>query len=185
MSDLSTPAALLHPTPARLLFSREEIAAAVRRLAAEISRNHRGGDVVMIGVLKGSFLFFADLVRELTIPARLDFVRLASYGSETKSSGIVEMRQDLELSIEGRDAIIVEDIVDSGHTLESLYHRLALRQPRSLSICTLIDKRERREAAIRPEYVGLVLERGFIVGYGLDHDERFRHLPDIYVLPED
>jgi hypoxanthine phosphoribosyltransferase len=166
----------------KLLYSRQELAAQVARLGAEISRDYRGRELLMVGVLKGSFLFFADLVRAVDVPIVVDFVRLASYGSETKSSGIVEMRKDLELPIEGRDVIIVEDIVDSGLTLESLYHRLLLRNPRSLRICTLIDKRCRREVDIEPDYVGIVMEDGFIIGYGLDFDERYRNLADIYLV---
>jgi hypoxanthine phosphoribosyltransferase len=133
-------------------------------------------------VLKGSFLFFADLVRSITSPTVIDFVRLASYGSDTRSSGIVEMRKDLELPIKGRDVIIVEDIIDSGYTLESLYHRLLLREPRTLRICTLIDKRARREVPIEADYVGISMDDGFLVGYGLDYDERYRNLPDIYLV---
>ena len=168
----------------KLLYSRQEIAAQVARIGEEISRDYQGREVLMVGVLKGSFLFFADLVRAIQIPTVVDFVRLASYGSETKSSGIVEMRKDLELPIEGRDVIIVEDIVDSGLTLESLYHRLMLRNPRTLRICTLIDKRCRREVDIRPDYVGITMDDGFIIGYGLDFDERYRNLADIYMVEE-
>ena len=168
----------------KLLYSRQEIAAQVARIGEEISRDYQGREVLMVGVLKGSFLFFADLVRAIQVPTVVDFVRLASYGSETKSSGIVEMRKDLELPIEGRDVIIVEDIVDSGLTLESLYHRLMLRNPRTLRICTLIDKRCRREVDIRPDYVGITMDDGFIIGYGLDFDERYRNLADIYMVEE-
>lgn len=171
------PEPLLKP-----LFSRDHIAAQVQRLAGEISRDYQNREILLIGVLKGSFLFFADLARAITAPTVIDFVRLASYGSETRSSGIVEMRTDMELSIKGRDAIIVEDIIDSGYTLETLYHRLLLREPSSLRICTLIDKRGRREVSIRADYVGIRMEDGFIVGYGLDYDERYRNLPDIYLV---
>lgn len=164
------------------LFSQERIAAEVRRVAAEISRDYDGQEVVLVGVLKGSFLFLADLIRHLTAPVVIDFVRLASYGSEVRSSGIVEMRKDLELSIRERHVIIVEDIVDSGYTLEYLHTRLLLADPLSLRVCTLIDKRGRREVDIAPDYVGFSMEDGFVVGYGLDYDERYRHLPDIYLV---
>jgi hypoxanthine phosphoribosyltransferase len=167
------------------LFSREHIDAQVRRLAAEISRDFGDEEILVVGVLKGAFLFLADLVREITGPVLVDFVRLASYGSETRSSGIVEIRQDLEVPLAGRHVLIVEDIVDSGNTLETLYHRLLLRDPRSLRVCTLIDKRGRREVDVRADYVGMTIEEGFVVGYGLDHDERYRHLPAIYLLAED
>ena len=171
------------PEPAlKLLFPRAEIENQIGRLAAEISRDYRDQEILAVGVLKGSFLFFADLVRAITTPLVIDFVRLASYGSETRSSGIVEIRYDLETSLRGRDVLIVEDIIDSGNTLEVFYHRLLLRQPRSVRICTLIDKRGRREVNLQADYVGLTMEEGFIVGYGLDHDERYRNLPDIYLL---
>jgi hypoxanthine phosphoribosyltransferase len=172
------------PPDFKLLFSRDEIAAQVTRLGREISRDYAGREVLLVGVLKGSFLFFADLVRAVDTPTVIDFVRLASYGSETRSSGIVELRKDLELPIRGRDVIIVEDIVDSGQTLESLYHRLLLRDPASLRICTLIDKRSRREVDIEPDYVGITMDDGFIVGYGLDFDERYRNLPDIFLVEQ-
>ncbi len=164
----------------KLLFSKEEIAAQVQRLGEEISRDYPDREVVLVCVLKGSLLFFSDLARTITSPIVLDFVRLASYGSGTVTSGIVEFRLDMELPIKGRDVIIVEDIIDSGLTLETLYHRLMLREPRSLRICTLIDKKVPRRAQIRPDYVGIELAEGFIVGYGLDFDERYRNLPDIY-----
>jgi hypoxanthine phosphoribosyltransferase len=166
----------------KLLYSRAQIADQVERLGAEISRDFPNREVLLVGVLKGSFLFFADLARAIASPTVIDFVRLASYGSETQSSGIVELRKDLELSVKGRDVIIVEDIIDSGYTLETLYHRLLLREPRSLRICTLIDKRGRREVEIEADYVGIRLDDGFIVGYGLDYDERYRTLPDIYLV---
>lgn len=164
------------------LFSKERIATEVQRLGEEISRDYQGREVLLVGVLKGSFLFFADLVRAITVPTVIDFVRLASYGSETQSSGIVEMRKDLELPLKGRDVLIIEDIIDSGYTLEALYHRLQLREPNSLKVCTLIDKQSRREVPIQADYVGISLDDGFIVGYGLDYDERYRNLPDIYLV---
>lgn len=164
------------------LISREEIAAQVQRLGEEISRDHPEGEILLIGVLKGSFLFYSDLVRTITTPVLIDFVRLASYGSETRSSGIVEFRLDAEMPLHGHDVIIVEDIIDSGLTLEVLYHKLLQREPRSLKICTLIDKKARRQTPIEADYVGISLDDGFIVGYGLDFDERYRNLSDIYLL---
>jgi hypoxanthine phosphoribosyltransferase len=165
----------------KLLFPKNFIEAQVQRLAAEISRDYQNKEILLIGVLKGSFMFFADLVRLITSPAIVDFVRLASYGSNTQSSGIIELRKDLELPINRRDVIIVEDIIDSGYTLESLYHRLLLREPRSLKICTLIDKRCRRQTNVEADYVGITMNDGFVVGYGLDYDEHYRNLPDIYL----
>ena len=169
------------PAPSfKLCFSRDLIAAQVLRLGEEISRDYKEQEILLVGILKGSFLFFADLVRAISSPTVVDFMRVASYGTETQSSGIVEVRKDLELPIKGRDVIIVEDIIDSGYTLQSLYNMLMLREPRSLKVCTLIDKRGRREVEINADYVGITMDDGFIVGYGLDHDERYRNLPDIY-----
>jgi hypoxanthine phosphoribosyltransferase len=166
----------------KLLYPAQDIAHQIRRLADEINRDFRGQEIHLVGVLKGSFLFIADLCRQLTGPVTIDFVRLASYGSETQSSGIIEFRKDLEMPIHGKHVLIVEDIVDSGYTLQSLFHRLQQRQPASLKICSLIDKRARREVPIEADYVGISMEDGFIVGYGLDHDERYRNLPDIYLV---
>ena len=169
------------PAPSfKLCFSRDLIAAQVLRLGEEISRDYKEQEILLVGILKGSFLFFADLVRAISSPTVVDFMRVASYGTETQSSGIVEVRKDLELPIKGRDVIIVEDIIDSGYTLQSLYNMLMLREPRSLKVCTLIDKRGRREVEVNADYVGITMDDGFIVGYGLDHDERYRNLPDIY-----
>ncbi|NOQ52508.1 MAG: hypoxanthine phosphoribosyltransferase [Desulfuromonadaceae bacterium] len=166
----------------RILFSREKIATEVRRLGQEISRDYGNQEIMLVGVLKGSFLFIADLIREIQSPAVVDFVRLASYGSGTQTSGLIEFRKELEMPIRDRDVIIVEDIVDSGYTLECLYNKLLLQQPRSLKICTLIDKRARREVEIKADYIGISMDDGFIVGYGLDHNEQYRNLPDIYLV---
>lgn len=166
----------------RILFSREKIATEVRRLGREISRDYGNREVMLVGVLKGSFLFLADLIREIQAPAVIDFVRLASYGSGTQTSGLVEFRKELEMPIRDCDIIIVEDIIDSGYTLECLYNKLLLQQPRSLKICTLIDKRARREVEIEADYIGISMDDGFIVGYGLDHNEQYRNLPDIYLV---
>ena len=165
-----------------LLYPREEIAARVKALANDIDRDYAGRELLLVGILKGSFLFIADLARAVTTPANVDFVRIASYGSETRSSGIVEIRKDLEMPIRGRHVLIVEDIVDSGFTLEALCNLLLLREPASLRVCTLVDKRSQRATEVPVDYVGFTLERGFIVGYGLDFDERFRGLPDIYLV---
>ncbi|HEY5674911.1 MAG TPA: hypoxanthine phosphoribosyltransferase [Malonomonas sp.] len=168
----------------RILFSRDKIAAEIKRLGREISDDYGDQEIMLVGVLKGSFLFIADLIREIESPSVVDFVRLASYGSGTQTSGIIEFRKELEMPIKNRDVIIIEDIVDSGYTLECLYNKLLLQQPRSLKICTLIDKRARREVEIEADYVGISMEDGFIIGYGLDHDERYRNLPDIYLVEE-
>jgi len=170
--------------PMKLLYSAEQIAVQVRHLAQQINRDYTDQELVLVGILKGSFLFIADLCRQLTPPTVIDFVRLASYGSETQSSGIIEFRKDLETSIKGKHVVIVEDIIDSGYTLQSLYHRLLERNPASLKICTLIDKQARREVDIVADYVGITMDDGFIVGYGLDYDEQYRNLADIFLVED-
>ncbi|MGK2945129.1 MAG: hypoxanthine phosphoribosyltransferase [Desulfuromonadales bacterium] len=164
------------------LFSAGEIAARVAELATQIDKDYQGREILMIAVLKGSFLFIADLIRAVKTPAVIDFVRLASYGSATQSSGIIEVRKDLEMSIKGKDVLVVEDIVDSGLTLESLRNMLLNRQPASLKVCTLIDKQAQRVTNVPVDYIGFSMDNGFIVGYGLDLDERYRDLPDIRVV---
>lgn len=166
----------------KLLYSAEQIAVQIRHLAQQIDRDYPDQELILVGVLKGSFLFIADLCRQLKATVFIDFVRLASYGSDTQSSGIIEFRKDLETSIRDKHVIIVEDIIDSGYTLQSLYHRLLERNPASLKICTLIDKKARREVDIEADYVGISMDDGFIVGYGLDYDERYRNLADIHVV---
>lgn len=165
-----------------LLYSQQRIANEVSRLADEINRDYAGGNLLVVGVLKGSFLFIADLVRQLTLDVTVDFMRLASYGSDTQSSGIVELRKDIELPVQGKDLLIVEDIVDSGLTLDTLYAKLMQKRPRSLKVCTLVEKKGHREGTIQADYVGITMDTGFIVGYGLDLNEQYRHLPDIYIL---
>jgi hypoxanthine phosphoribosyltransferase len=164
------------------VLSRAEIAQHVNTLAWRISRDYAEKDLVVIGILKGAFIFLADLVRELTIPVEIDFVRLASYGSGTSSSGHIQITKEIELDISGRYVLIVEDIVDSGLTIAYLLDYLKQFRPKSIRLCTLIDKIERREVKISTHYVGHVVEHGFLVGYGLDFDEKYRALPEIYHL---
>ncbi len=164
------------------LFSAKEIAARIEDLAKQIDKDYHGREILMIAVLKGSFLFVADLIRAIKTPSSIDFVRLASYGSATQSSGIIEVRKDLEMSIKDRHVLVVEDIVDSGLTLESLRTMLLNRQPASLKICTLIDKKAQRVTNVPVDYIGFSMDDGFIVGYGLDLDEKYRDLPDIRVV---
>lgn len=169
----------------RCLLSREAIGRRVRELAAEISRDYRGRDLVMVGVLKGAFIFLADLVRELSFPVEIDFVRLASYGGGTSPTGEVHITKDVELSLEGRDVLIVEDIIDIGYTLAFLKKHLTSHKAASVKICCLIDKKERRKVDVPLDYVGFVVEKGFLVGYGLDCGEKQRTLPEVYVLEKD
>jgi hypoxanthine phosphoribosyltransferase len=169
----------------RCLITREEIARRVKELAESIDRDYAGREVVMIGVLKGAFIFLADLVRELNFPVEIDFVRLRSYGGGTCPTGEVYITKDVELSLKDRDVLIVEDIMDIGFTLSFLKQHLATHLPRSLKICCLIDKRERREIDVPLDYVGFVVEKGFLVGYGLDCGEQGRTLPEVFVLDKD
>ena len=168
-----------------ILYSREQIAARIADLAGQIDRDYAGKQLLLIGVLKGSFLFIADLIRAIETTTIVDFVRIASYGSETRSSGIIEFRKDLELSIKGKDVLIVEDIVDSGQTLEALCEKLRQREPASLRVCTLVDKQAPRITDVQVDYIGFTLDDGFIVGYGLDWDERYRNLADIFLVETD
>lgn len=165
--------------------TKEEISNRVRELARTISDDYAGKDLLVVGVLKGSFVFMSDIIRELTIPARLDFVKLASYGSKRESSGKVRIDLDLSFEIKGKDLLIVEDIVDTGLTLSELKKILLSRQPASLKICTLLDKPSRREVAIKLDYRGFEIPDKFVVGYGLDWDEQFRYLPYVGVLEEE
>ena len=166
----------------RLVFTAADIARQVQKLASQISSDYEGKEVVLIGVLKGAFIFLADLVRQLTIPVQLDFIRVASYGTGTESSGKIEVITDVQLDVQGREVLIVEDIVDSGLTTAFLREHLAAKKPHSVKICALLDKRERRTVSISLEYVGLHLDKGFVVGYGLDCNEVNRQLPGIYEL---
>ncbi len=172
-------------TQKRCLISREDIARRVQELAGEISRDYQGRDLVLVGVLKGAFIFLADLVRELSFPVEIDFVRLASYGGATSPTCEVQITKDVELSLEDRDVLIVEDIMDLGFTLDFLKKHLASHQARSVKICVLVDKRERRQVEVPLDYVGFVVEKGFLVGYGLDCGEQMRTLPEIYALEKD
>ena len=164
----------LHPR-----YPAERIRAEVERLAREISRDYDGETLVVVTVLKGAFFFAADLVRYLTIPVELDFVRLASYAG-TSTTGQVRLVKELEISVAGRHVLVVEDILDTGLTLACLLEHLRGRAPRSLRVCTLLDKRERRRVDCPVDYVGISCGGGFLVGYGLDLDERFRELPAVY-----
>jgi hypoxanthine phosphoribosyltransferase len=164
-----------------ILFSKEIIERRVRELAGQISRDYGGRELLTVGILKGAFIFMADLVRRISIPCQVDFVRLASYDGSV-SSGEVRITKDLDTPISGRDVLIVEDIVDTGLTLSRLVEVLRERQPASLRVCAFLDKRERRQIAFTPDYVGFTIPDHFVVGYGLDFNEKFRFLPDVCVL---
>ncbi len=157
---------------------------ACRELAAEVSRDYAGRDLLLIGVLKGAIFFLADFMRALDIQCEVDFMAVASYGSSTKSSGVVRILKDLDAAIEGRHVLIVEDIVDSGLTLQYLLRNLAGRNPASLEVCALLLKPSSRQVDLEPRYVGFEIPDKFVVGYGLDHAERYRALPFVAVLNE-
>jgi hypoxanthine phosphoribosyltransferase len=168
----------------KIIISREAIANRIKELAAQISRDYADKNPLLVGILKGAFIFLADLARALDFPVQVDFVRLRSYGAGTKTSGEVHITKDVETVIKDRHVLVVEDIVDAGLTLDFLLNHLASYQPASLKICCLIDKKERRQVEVPIDYVGFPIEKGFLVGYGLDSGEKFRTLPDIYEIVE-
>jgi hypoxanthine phosphoribosyltransferase len=169
-----------------LLVSRDEIDVIIKELADRISKDYRDRELVLVCILKGAFMFLSDLARHLQVPVNIDFVRLASYGTGMRSSGRIEITKDVELPLEGRDVLIVEDIVDSGRTLQFLKDRLSLASPRSVRICALLDKKPRREVEVEVEYIGKEIPDVFVVGYGIDFNEGYRNLPEIYyVTPVD
>lgn len=165
------------------VFSRNQIACRVDSMAREINAFYGDGPLVAICVLKGAFVFFSDLVRSMANPLlELDFVRVASYGLDSKSSGNIHFAKDIEIDIKSKHVLLVEDIVDSGRTMRFLQTEFAAREPASLSLAVLVDKKERRELDIQVNFSGFTLPKGFLVGYGLDYAERFRSLPDICEL---
>jgi hypoxanthine phosphoribosyltransferase len=165
-----------------ILVQPDELAHRVRELGQEISADYAGRDLLLIGVLKGAVFFLSDLMRHLEVECELDFMAVSSYGSSTDSSGIVRILKDLDEPIEGRDVLIVEDIVDSGLTLSYLFRMLRARQPATLEVCALLTKPERREVDLPIRYVGFEIPNRFAIGYGLDYAERFRNLPYVAVL---
>jgi hypoxanthine phosphoribosyltransferase len=166
----------------RPLISAAQIQARVTELGAQIGRECAPGPVHLVGILKGSVMFLADLARAIPIRVRLDFIGAASYGSRTTSSGEVRLTKDLDASIEGCDVIVVEDIVDTGITLDYLLKVLAQRKPRSLRVAAFLDKPSRRQRAVRVDYTGFSIPDHFVVGYGLDYDQDYRNLPEVCVL---
>jgi hypoxanthine phosphoribosyltransferase len=169
----------------RKLFSKEEIDLAVKRVGSAIEKDFDDEHIVFVCLLKGSFMFTSDLIRQVRNRSRVDFIRASSYGTETCSKGFVSITKDLEGGIEGENVIIVEDIIDSGLTLTWVRNMLRERKPKSLKICALLDKRARRQVEIEGDYIGFTIEDGFVVGYGIDYAEEFRNLPDIYVVEDE
>jgi len=168
----------------KILISRGEIAKAVDRLASQINKDYQGKQPLLIGVLKGSFVFMADLIRHLDLPLELDFIRLSSYGAARESSGKVRVVQGVKTPIKDRDVLVVEDIVDTGITTFFLLDYLKKKKPASLKLCALTDKPSRRRVPVPIDYLGFTVPDEFIVGYGIDCDEQFRYLPDIYSLED-
>lgn len=167
------------------MLTTEQITERIKELGSEISNDYLGSPPVLVGILKGALPFLADLMREITIPVVYDLMAVSSYGASTKSTGTVRIIKDLDLEIEGRDVIIVEDIVDTGLTLQYLVENLRSRQPKSLKVCTLLDKPSRRQTPIQPDYNGFEIPDVFVVGFGLDYAEKYRNLPFIGVLKEE
>jgi hypoxanthine phosphoribosyltransferase len=168
-----------------ILIDEDALQARIRELGAEISEAYAGRDLLLVGVLKGAVFFLADLMRELSVPCEIDFMAISSYGAGVDSSGVVRILKDLDVNITGRDVLVVEDIIDSGLTLSYLMRSLAARKPATLEVCTLLTKPERREVEVPVRYVGFEIPNKFVIGYGLDFDQRYRNLPFVAVLHPD
>jgi hypoxanthine phosphoribosyltransferase len=168
-----------------ILIDEDALSTRVAELGAEVSADYQGRDLLLIGVLKGAVFFMADLMRHITVPCEVDFMAISSYGDSTDSSGIVRILKDLDINIEGRDVLVVEDIIDSGLTLSYLMRNLESREPASLEVCALMTKPDRREIDVPVRYIGFEIPNRFVVGYGLDFGERYRNLPYVAVLSDE
>jgi hypoxanthine phosphoribosyltransferase len=168
-----------------VLIDEDRLRSRIAELGEEISTDYAGRDLLLIGVLKGAVFFMADLMRQLTVPCEIDFMAISSYGASTDSSGVVRILKDLDINIEGRHVLVVEDIIDSGLTLSYLMRNLEAREPVTLEVCALLTKPERREIDVPVRYVGFEIPNAFVVGYGLDFAERYRNLPYVAVLQSD
>ena len=166
-----------------VLLSEEQIKARIRELGAILSAEYAGKDPVVVGVLKGVVVFYADMIRELNVPCQMDFMWISSYAG-TNSTGTMQVKRDVSVDIKGRHVLILEDIFDTGHSLDFTYHHLLSKEPASLKICTLLDKPSRRDprVTLQPDYVGFTVPNAFVVGYGLDYNEHYRNLPYVGVL---
>jgi len=167
-----------------ILVQPDDLSRRVRQLGVQISADYRGRDLLLVGVLKGAVFFLSDLMRQIDVPCELDFMAVASYGSSTDSSGVVRILKDLDTALEDRHVLIVEDIVDSGLTLQYLLRNLGARNPASIEVCALLTKPDRLKVALVPRYVGFEIPNRFVVGYGLDHAERYRNLPYVAALAD-
>lgn len=166
----------------KVLFSREEIFQRVKELGEEISNDYEGGEIIAISLLRGSFIFAADLVREISIPVNVDFMTTSSYGHRESSSGIVEIITDVRTDIKGKKVLIIDDIIDSGHTMKKVVEFINMKEPKSIRTCCMLDKPSRREADIIPDYVGFTIPDVFIVGYGLNYGDFYRNIPYIFTF---
>ena len=165
-----------------LVISRDDIEMRVRELGKEITKDFHGSKLVVVGILNGAFMFLADLVREIDLPREVDFLRAASYGAGRSSSGEIKITKDIELSIYDKEILIVEDLIDTGLTLATIKENLESRTSKSVRICVLIDKTERREIDLKADYIGFEIKNGFLVGYGIDYAEKYRQYLDVYRL---
>ena len=172
----------MHDDIEKVLFSEEQIDKILDRIGAEISKDYADKNLLLVGIIKGSVIFMADLMRKISVPCTIEFMALSSYGNGTRSSGVVRVIKDLSIDIKDYDVLIIEDILDSGNTLSQIKKMLEMRNPKSLKICTFFDKPERRTADIKADYVGAEIPDEFIVGYGLDFAEKYRNLPYVGVL---
>ena len=166
----------------RVLIPEDKVDERIAQLGEQISQDYAGREVHLIGILKGSIFFICELAKRITVPVTMDFMSVSSYGAGTKSSGVVKLIKDLDEPINGKDVLIVEDIIDSGRTLSYLLKNLSSRQPASIRLCTMLDKPERREVDVEVDYQGFRIPDEFVIGYGLDYDQRYRNLPYIGVL---
>ncbi len=169
----------------RVLITKEELEKKVEELGNRISRDYEGKELVIIGVLKGGFIFMADLARKITIPVDLDFISVSSYGDSSKSSGVVKIIKDVDINISGKHVLIVEDIIDTGLTLNHLVELLKTRGPLSVKICAALDKPSRRKAKVEVEYKGIEIPDEFVIGYGLDYAGKYRNIPEVCILKRD
>ena len=168
-----------------ILYSEEDLKSKIQEIGKIITKDYEGRELVLIGVLKGSVMFMSDLMKEIEIPCSMDFMAVSSYGNSTKSTGVVRILKDLDFGIEGKNVLIVEDIIDTGVTLKYLVEYLKARKPNSLEICSLLNKQERRTVDISAKYLGFEVPDSFLVGYGLDYAEKYRNLPFIGILKEE
>jgi hypoxanthine phosphoribosyltransferase len=166
----------------KILYSRDEIDVRVKEMGKELSQQYKGRDLVIVSLLRGSFVFTADLSRELSIPVEIEFMTTASYGNEEVSSGNVKILQDVRGSLKGKDVLIVDDIIDTGHTLKKVIEHLEEKEPNSIKVCVMLDKPSRRQVDLEPDYVGYEIPDVFIVGYGLNYGDYFRNIPYIFTF---